>query len=90
MDDRRKDGLKRQACKCEKPAPRMSGDDCGRCGSLIMSCHHCGGKADGLYFTQDRRAPAAPMRDHPMCAAHGVSDSRFIRGKTRVLVEGYP
>ncbi len=82
--------MPRATCKCDKPVCTMRGDDCGRCGNLIMTCHHCGEAADGLYFTRDRQAPTVQMRDHPMCAKHGVPDKRFIRGKTHGLVEGYP
>lgn len=82
--------MPRTTCKCDKPVRMVRGDDCGTCGGLIMSCHHCGGEADGLYFTQDRRAPTVRMRDHPMCAKCGVPDRRFIRGKTHGLVEVHP
>lgn len=70
-----------ESCECEKPAIRIVNNYCGRCDKIIMSCHHCGDKADGIYFTYDRTAPNIPMRDKPMCAKCGVPDKRFVRGK---------
>ncbi|MCE2497772.1 MAG: hypothetical protein J4F28_02035 [Nitrosopumilaceae archaeon] len=74
-------------CKCAKPERMIHGDYCGRCDGMIMTCHHCGKPADGIYFTQDRRAPAVEMRQHPMCPECGKPDKWFIRGKTTTEVE---